>query len=62
MCIGICHISKSEIGEKFVFSQFNLLNMLSDVAVNRLGEMVSPLSYSSLDSDFLTLFVQMYCH
>ena len=25
-----------------LFSQFNLLNMLSNVAVNRLGEMVSP--------------------
>ena len=45
-----------------LFSQFNLLNMLSSVAVNSLGEMVSPLSYSSLNLDFLTLFVQMYCH
>ena len=39
-------------------SQFNLLNMLSNVAVYSLGEMVSP----SLDPDVLTLFVQMYCH
>ena len=45
-----------------LFSQFNLLNMLSSVAVNSSVEMVSPLSYSSLDLDFLTLFVQMYCH
>ena len=37
-----------------LFSQFNLLNMLSNVAVNSLGEMVSP-SYSSLDHVFLTL-------
>ena len=36
-----------------LFSQFNLLNMLSNVAVNSLGEMVS---YFSLDPDFLTLF------
>ena len=42
-----------------LFSQFNLLNMLSNVAVNSLGEM---LTYFSLDPDFLTLFVQMYCH
>ena len=35
-----------------LFSQFNLINMLSSVAVNSLGEMV-PLSYSSLDPDFV---------
>ena len=44
-----------------LFSQFNLLNMLSSVAVNSLGEMVSP-CLTPLDPDFLTLFVQMYCH
>ena len=42
-----------------LFSQFNLLNMLFNVAVNSLGEMVSPVL---LDPDFLTLFVQKYCH
>ena len=42
-----------------LFSQFNLLNLLSNVAVNSLCEMVS---YSSLDPDFLNLFVQTYCH
>ena len=42
-----------------LFSQFCPLDMLSNVAVNSLGEMVS---YSSLDPDFLTLFVQIYCH
>ena len=56
-------LAKAEIGEKFyvyctpLFSQFNILNMLSSVGVNSLGEMVSPLSYYSLDPDFLTLFV-----
>ena len=38
-----------------LFSQFNLLNMLSSFAVNSLGEM----SYSSLDPDFLTPFVHV---
>ena len=45
-----------------LFSHFNLLNMLSNVALNNVGDMVPPLSYSSLDPDFLTLSVQMYCH
>ena len=44
-----------------LFSQFNLLDMLSNVAVNSLGEMVSP-CLTPLDPDFLTLFVQMYYH
>ena len=34
-----------------LFSQFNLLNMLFNVSVNSL-----------CDPDFLTLFVQIYCH
>ena len=45
-----------------LFSQFNLLNMLSNVAVNSLGENGVPLSYSSLDPYSLTLFMLMYCH
>ena len=40
-----------------LFSQFNLLSILSNVAVNSFGEMVSPCL--TLDPDFLTLFVQM---
>ena len=39
-----------------LFAQFNLLNMLSSVAANSLGETV-PLSYSSLDPYFLTFCV-----
>ena len=45
-----------------LFSQFNLLNMLSSVAVNSLGEMVSPCLTPILTLIFLPIFVQMYCH
>ena len=41
-----------------LFSQFNLLNMLSNVAVNSLGEMV-PIVLLPLGPDFLTLFEQI---
>ena len=43
-----------------LFVQFNLLNIISNVAVNNVGEMgplTEGLSYSTLDPDFLTLFV-----
>ena len=37
--------------------------MLSSVAVNSLSEMVSPcLTPLTLDADYPTLFVQMYCY
>ena len=45
-----------------LFSQFNLLNMLSKVAVNSLDEMVSPCLTPLLILLFLTLVVEMYCH
>ena len=44
-----------------LFSQFNLLNMLSNVAVNSLGERVSPCLTPLLILIF-SLFVQMYSH
>ena len=44
-----------------LFSQFNLLNALQ-CCPEQLGWDGVPQSYSTLDPDFLTLFVQMYCH
>ena len=51
-----------------LFSQFNLLNMLSSVAVNSLGEMVSPcltplliMMFSSLFADVLSQSCPYIC-